>query len=211
MPMNQASCQEGDGIATDLQNDIHHGGPSFDRVYPEWIQALSKSHWTPVPIAREAARFLVTQPGTRVLDIGCGPGKFCAIGAITTQGHFTGVEQRSRLALIAKNTARTFAPSRIEIIHANITQISFRDFDAFYLFNPFQENTHPHMGIDTKVDLVPDLFMEYTDHVKSQLAQKPYGTRVVTYYGEDDAIPDCYQCESTSDQGNLKFWINKSH
>jgi hypothetical protein len=24
----------------------------FDLVYPEWIQALSESHWTPEPIAR---------------------------------------------------------------------------------------------------------------------------------------------------------------
>ena len=99
--MNQASCQEGDRIPTELQDGLHPVGPSFDLVYPKWIQDLSESHWTPVPIALEAARFLVTQPGTRVLDIGCGPGKFCAIGALTTKGHFTGVEQRSRLALIA--------------------------------------------------------------------------------------------------------------
>ena len=43
-------------------------------------------HWTPVHVARRAAQFLVTGPETRVLDVGSGPGKFCLVGALATQG-----------------------------------------------------------------------------------------------------------------------------
>ena len=62
----------------------------FDLIYPPQIRELSSLHWTPVAVAAEAAKLLVTAPGTRVLDIGCGPGKFCLVGASLTDGRFTG-------------------------------------------------------------------------------------------------------------------------
>ncbi len=49
----------------------------FDQIYPARLRMLSSLQWTPVRMAGQAARLLVTAPGTRVLDIGCGPGKFC--------------------------------------------------------------------------------------------------------------------------------------
>ena len=72
----------------------------FDLVYPREIRELSDRHWTPVEVARKAAVFLVREPGTRVLDIGCGPGKFCIVGALATDGRFTGVEQRDRKSVV---------------------------------------------------------------------------------------------------------------
>ena len=69
----------------------------FDLIYPAQIRQLSALHWTPVAVAAEAAKFLVTAPETRVLDIGCGPGKFCLVAASLTDGHFSGVEQRNDL------------------------------------------------------------------------------------------------------------------
>jgi 2-polyprenyl-3-methyl-5-hydroxy-6-metoxy-1,4-benzoquinol methylase len=49
----------------------------FDLLYPAEIRKLSSVFWTPVAVAAAAAKLLVTTSGTRVLDIGCGPGKFC--------------------------------------------------------------------------------------------------------------------------------------
>ena len=51
----------------------------FERVYPARIRKLSAIYWTPVAVAAEAARLLVTRPGLRVLDVGCGPAKFCLV------------------------------------------------------------------------------------------------------------------------------------
>ncbi len=62
----------------------------FDRIYPAQIRELSSVFWTPVAIAAEAAKLLVTTPGTHVLDIGCRPGKFCLVAASLTEGRFTG-------------------------------------------------------------------------------------------------------------------------
>ncbi len=112
----------------------------FDLIYPPEIRELSPRHWTPVAVARKAAQLLVAGPDTRVLDLGCGPGKFCIVGALTTAGHFTGIEQRDQLADLARETIRREAIPNAEIIHGNLTRIDFSAYDAFYLFNPFEEN-----------------------------------------------------------------------
>ncbi len=181
----------------------------FDQIYPASVSALSTCHWSPVNVCRMAAQFLVTDPGTRVLDIGCGPGKFCVIGATTTQGHFTGVEQRKRLVKTACELVECHQIPRVEIRHGNITQINFREFDAFYIFNPFQENIMPALRIDYDVELEPQLYTDYTAHVQQQLMRMPMTTRVVSYCGDDGEIPACYACEKTAFTGKLKLWVKK--
>lgn len=180
---------------------------AFNRVYPLKIQNQSADHWTPVQIARKAARWLVTKPGTRVLDIGSGPGKFCAVGATTTTGYFTGVEQRAHLAAIAGDMIRDQGIARVEFIHGNITGIRFSDYDAFYIYNPFQENILPSLRIDSRVEMAESLYLEYTGYVEAQLTQAPLGTRVVTYVGECEEIPACYDCDREAFGGYLKLWI----
>lgn len=181
----------------------------FDQLYPASISALSSCHWSPVNVCRMAAQFLVTAPGTRVLDIGCGPGKFCMIGATTTEGHFTGVEQRKRLVKTASELVERHRIPRVEIQHGNITQTHFREFDAFYIFNPFQENVMPALRIDYDVELEPQLYTDYTAHVQQQLMRMPMATRVASYCGDDSEIPACYACEKTAFNGKLKLWVKK--
>ena len=179
----------------------------FDYVYPEHIQGLSRCQWTPVEVCRKAALLLAPHPDTHVLDVGCGPGKFCAIGATTTGARFTGVEQRENLARTARRMLRQYNIDRVEIIHANITEVSFSAFDAVYLFNPFQENIFPALRIDFEVELKPTLYQHYNSYVKGQLEQMPEGTRVVTYCSNCEEIPECYEWKETAVGGNLRLWI----
>ncbi|MDI1313830.1 class I SAM-dependent methyltransferase [Prosthecobacter sp.] len=181
----------------------------FDQLFPASISALSLCHWSPVNVCRTAAQFLVTAPGTRVLDIGCGPGKFCVIGATSTAGHFTGVEQRKRLVRTASELVERHRIPRVEFQHGNINQVQFREFDAFYLFNPFQENVMPALRIDYDVELEPKLYTDYTAHVQQQLMRMPMATRVASYCGDDSEIPSCYACEKTAFTGKLKLWVKK--
>jgi len=198
----------------------------FDLIYSPQIRELSSLHWTPVAVASEAAKMLVTAPGSRVLDIGCGPGKFCLVGASLTGGHFTGVEQRSDLVAAARQAAADLClarhpacegirsgggegESKVEFIHGNVMDIAFAEYDAFYLFNPFEENMHYGHKIDSTVRLSPALFKRYTRHVAAQLGAKSMGTRVVTYAGYADDIPGCYCCESTHFGDDLKLWVKQ--
>jgi SAM-dependent methyltransferase len=152
----------------------------------------------------------VTKPGTRVLDIGCGPGKFCVAAAMATNGHFTGVEQREHLAAVARYMVRKHCLSNVEIIHANITEIDFGKYDAFYLYNPFQENSTFLGAIDFTVELSEELYQKYIRYVATQLALAPAGTRVVTYAGVCEEIPDGYELKRVSSTYSLKLWVKSA-
>ncbi len=178
----------------------------FDLAYPRDIRQLSSRHWTPAKVARSAARFLVDEPGTRVLDIGCGPGKFCIVGALSTTGHFTGVEQRARLARIGRSVIEEAGIPNAQVIHGNITEVDFSNFDSFYLFNPFAENLLTTDKIDSTVELSKELYCEYSEHVALSLAMAPIGTRVATYWGSFEEIPLGYRFIDSSPTSMLKFW-----
>ncbi|OYW71420.1 MAG: hypothetical protein B7Z37_27800, partial [Verrucomicrobia bacterium 12-59-8] len=122
-------------------------------------------------------------------------------------GHFTGVEQRGRLVKAAREMLQRHRIARAEIVHGNITAVSFDAFDAFYLFNPFEENILPMLRIDDDVAMESQLYDDYTLHVQTQLEQKPLGTRIVTYYGSCAEVPECYVCVRTAWEGLLKLWI----
>jgi SAM-dependent methyltransferase len=181
----------------------------FDLIYPAQIRTLSSIFWTPVAVAAAAAKLLVTAPGLRVLDIGCGPGKFCLVASSLTDGRFTGVEQRGELVAAARQAATDLHLSDIEFLHGNVMDVAFAEYDAFYLFNPFEENMHCGYKVDRAIPLSPALFKTYTTHVSTQLGAKPLGTRVVTYMGYADDIPSCYDCESTLFSDDLKLWIKE--
>jgi SAM-dependent methyltransferase len=183
----------------------------FDLIYPMEVRALSWRHWTPVVIARQAAAFLADRPNTRVLDVGCGPGKFCIIGALTTAAHFTGVEQREGLASLARDAIQRLEIKSAQIVHANVTEIDFSAYDAFYLFNPFEENLFKWGQIDATVNLSRTLYDQYTNHVATELANAPLGTRVVTYGGLCEEVPLCYQCQRSAFAGMLKLWEKTRH
>jgi SAM-dependent methyltransferase len=200
---------------TQTDEDIEDPAPfsiedeKFDLIYPRKVRELSSTFWTPVAVAAEAATMLVTAPRRRVLDIGSGAGKFCLVGASLMDGRFTGVEQRSDLVAAARLAATDLQRTDVDFIHGNLMDIDFAEYDAFYLFNPFEENTFNGHKIDRAVPLSPELFKRYTSHVATQLGARPLGTRVVTYMGYADDIPACYSCESALFGDDLKLWIKQ--
>ncbi|MBK8922002.1 MAG: methyltransferase domain-containing protein [Saprospirales bacterium] len=178
----------------------------FDAIYPTRIKQISKYHFTPVGVAKRAAEFLVKAPGARVLDVGSGAGKFCLIGAACTQGHFTGVEHRKRLHLLAEQLAGKYKLSNLSFLWGNITEIDFSKFDAIYFFNSFFENIVPLGAIDQSVELSSSLYKSYSLHVKDQLGAMPAGARLATYFSYSMEIPAGYTMVSDHFDGKLKFW-----
>ncbi|MBT1698410.1 class I SAM-dependent methyltransferase [Fulvivirgaceae bacterium PWU4] len=178
----------------------------FNEIYPEHIRALARKHWTPVAVAKTASEFLVARRGTRVLDIGSGAGKFCMIGAANTKGHFTGIEQRPELVELSKKLSASYGLPNTDFIHANVTSIRFRDYDAFYLYNPFQENIDVRHRIDETVRLSTELYDAYSIHTINQLSTLPSGARLATYWTPSAVVPANFKLVDTLYKGNLNLW-----
>jgi SAM-dependent methyltransferase len=125
----------------------------FDAAYDERVRELSEQHWTPVRIAARAAHLLTHAGATRILDVGAGVGKFCIVGALSTDAHFVGVEWRGDLVEIARRTAVRFGAARASFVHASVDTFAFDGFDGFYLYNPFYEQISSFLlQIDGKVE-----------------------------------------------------------
>ena len=179
----------------------------FDRLYTEDIQEYTFTHFTPIDVALSAASFLAHAPGIKVLDIGSGAGKFCLIGAATTDGIFTGVELRQNLHDSANQLKNKYGLLNVDFILANIEEIDLSAYQAFYFFNPFFENLLPAHSMDNAIPLDKELYHRYSSFVHDSLEKAPVGTRLVTYYSMFHEVPKSYRKVSTGLFPKLERWV----
>jgi len=188
--------------------------PSFDRIYPSWARQLSELHWTPVEVARRAAKLLAFPPSSRILDIGSGAGKFCLIGALTTRATFVGIEQRKGLVEVAQHIAERCGITRAQFLLGNVIDLDWNEFDAFYLYNPFYEHLIEHLTpVHGLIELTPELYRKYVDATCAKLAVVPVGSRVVTYNGFGGVMPDGFRLLLREPAGSdyLDLWEKGEH
>jgi hypothetical protein len=181
----------------------------FDFVFPEVVRAHASQFWTPVEVAEAAAAFLAPDPSVRVLDVGSGPGKFCIVGAATTGARFSGIEQRPHLVAIAKQAACILCVPQAEFIVGTIDEVNWSSYDAFYLYNPFEENVFQEEGCyDHTVILSEQRFWRDVAFTECVLARAPMGTRIATYHGFGGRIPPSYELvdKRRYGRGILRFW-----
>lgn len=183
----------------------------FDDHFPRQLQVKSSMHFTPIAVARCAARLLAPVPGMRVLDVGAGPGKFCVVAAREVpSGTFVGIELRPHLVRIAKRLARQLSISNVQFLAGDAFDLDWSQFDAFYFYNPFAEQMHetPFL-LDRTLDMDPSKFLHYVDAVCERLRTARIGTRIVTYHGFGASPPTGYDLVETHKVGSdhLQLWI----
>ncbi len=182
----------------------------FDQIYPDPIYRLSEMHWTPVRVARRAAELLVTHDGARILDVGSGAGKFCLVGALTTEGVFTGVEQRDYLVAMCRDLAIRHKIEDASFVHGNMMDMDWAHFDGFYLFNPFVENLYgDRFKIDQGVSNTWFFYEKYIRIVQRKLFRARKDTRVVTYHGFGGDMPPGYTLVRSEPiaSDKLELWV----
>ncbi len=182
----------------------------FDTVFPEFIRELSGIYFTPINVAKVASKFLTGKTEAKILDIGSGSGKFCMVGAAYTNGHFTGVEQRGHLCQLSDEIAQRYHLTNTTFIHANVLDISFVPYDAFYLFNPFYENFMDIGMINDETALEADLYRLYIAHVRKELDKMPIGTKLATFFSSHSEVPPSYSIQTALFGGKLKLLIKTS-
>jgi SAM-dependent methyltransferase len=184
---------------------------SFDEQLPLGLQLKSSTYFTPIDVAQHAARLLAPEPGTRVLDIGAGAGKFCLVGAREIPGAtFEGVEWRGHLVRLARRLAAELQLANARFIHADAIDLDWSAYDAFYLYNPFAEQLFESgFMLDHTIPSDPQNFVLYVSAVRQRLALARVGTRVVTYHGYGAPAPMGYELARKDNAGSdcVELWI----
>jgi predicted RNA methylase len=155
---------------------------TFDALLPLELRRLSRVHWTPAEAARCTAEWLVTGPGTRILDVGAGPGKLCCLGALHRGGHWHGIERDPACVDAANAVAAALAIEHATTFQlGDIADVDWRAFDAIYLYNPF---------VDA---LFQDAQHAVVAATRARLATLPATTRVVTFHGYGADLPPAFR------------------
>lgn len=206
MACARAACDEAAAMARDEDDE-------FDGQLPRWMQLKSALHFTPVRVARRAARLLAPEAGMRVLDVGAGPGKFCVIAAREVPDcTFVGVELRAHLVKRARKlAARTGTPNAV-FVDGDAMDLAWSDYDGFYFYNPFCEHLHDtDLVLDRKLATSPARFDAYVAAARERLAAARIGTRVVGYHGLGAMAPAGYDLVETHAIGTDRheLWIQR--
>jgi predicted RNA methylase len=181
----------------------------FDKIYDPEVRRLSAQHWTPVRVAARAATLLAQAGAQRVLDVGSGVGKFCIVGALTTNAHFTGVERRANLVEIARAAAARLRASQTTFVNDNVDAFSFEGFDGIYLYNPFHEQISASViPIDQSFKRSDAAHKHFVRKTTEKLAAVASGTVVVTFNGFGGPMPRAFTFKGEELAGNdwLEWW-----
>ncbi len=179
------------------------------------MRVKSAVHFTPVAVARCAARLLAPRPGLRVLDVGSGPGKFCVIaGREVPEATFVGVELRPHLVHTARKLASRVGVQNVSFVHADAMDVDWSAYDAFYFYNPFAEQLHEQdFLLDRSLSVEPSRFDDYVAAARQRLSAAALGTRVVTYHSFGAPAPLGYDFAESHTIGTdrLELWIKTRH
>lgn len=196
-----------------LEHSAFASDQRFDAHLPERARLRADQYWTPVSVAVRAAELFRRHRATTILDVGCGPGKFClAAGSAAPDLQFEGVEQRVGLVQAARRLARQLDVKNVHFSLANALEISWDRFDGFYFFNPFVENLFSRTTrFDGTVELSMLRFAWDLIQVEHLLAGARVGTAIVTYHGLGGPIPSCYELVHSEAAGSdqLRVWLKR--
>ena len=162
-------------------------------------------------MALEAAAFLADREASdtprKIIDVGSGAGKFCIVGALSTDAFFVGAEHRRELTDMARTLVREHKIERTRFVCKDALEMDWSEFTGAYVFNPFQENVEEAAKLDDAVSCSPANYKKYVAQLEAKLAKAPTGFRLVTYYGFGGVIPSDYERVDTATDKNLEFFV----
>ncbi len=185
----------------------------FDQIFDQKLRRVSSVHWTPVEIVLSILELLDLGDESKVLDVGSGAGKFCLVGALNSKAHFFGVEQRQPLVKMANQLAKDFRITNASFIYSDALKIDWSEYEVIYLFNPYYENIMAAgLRIDLDIKVSHKKYKDYILETMNKLSQLKVGTKIVTYYGFGQGLPDNYKLTTSLAVGlsQIELWTKIS-
>ena len=155
---------------------------------------------------------LAPPPGAQVLDVGSGPGKFCIVGALSSQGQFFGIDQSDKMVEVARQTADLLGAKAARFAVGNVFDFDWRPFPHVYLYNPFEEELFHRPRPATGLHLVPpSRYGEYVERAIEKLGELPIGAKVALYHGFGGEMPDAFTLLHRQPAGDdeLCLWMHR--
>jgi SAM-dependent methyltransferase len=185
---------------------------AFDELIPPELRHLSAVHWTPVDVAIRVTGLLSPAGAVRILDIGAGIGKLCAVGALSSPAIWCGIEQHEILVTAARRLVRLLGiADRTMFVHGDVFSVDWSDFHAVYLYNPFE---HRLFSDDVDAEQQTWDYRNQVARVQLRLAQLRPGTRIVTFRGFGGVMPPSYELLYQERvpvlEQDLVLWIQRS-
>lgn len=185
----------------------------FDELLPPQPRRRSRHYWTPVAVASLAAQRLVEHGARNVLDVGCGPGKFCLVAAAQCpELQLHGIDQRPELVATATELGQRLGITNASFAVGDATAVAWDTYDGLYFFNPFAENTVDAFDrYDTTVYMSQAKREYELLCVDRLLKAAPLGTVMVTYNGLGAPIPSSYELVMDEPAGTeyLRTWVRR--
>jgi hypothetical protein len=188
---------------------------AFDGLVPTELRHLSSTHWTPVAVAIRAASLLCPTKDMRVLDVGAGVGKFCAVGALSAFGTWCGVEQHGSLVAAARRLTRALGvEQRTAFVHGDAFAVDWSEYDALYLYNPLEPPAFDPSTPSVDAARGRTAYRVQVAHMEQRLARLPQGVRVVTLHGFGGVMPSSFDLLYQEHIGiagcDLVLWVQRS-
>jgi len=183
----------------------------FDSLLPEAYRKISSRQWTVAEVAKRVAQWLERDHSDKkIIDIGSGVGKFCILLGLQSRLQIYGIEQRKGLYLISEQLRGANLLTRIKFLHGNMIDLSWKDYDIYYLYNPFQEHVvnNGWSRIDGEIGFHACLFGKYTDEIYRQLIWAEKGKILITFHGYGGIVPSAWKVvqQTTINGGELCMW-----
>ncbi len=125
-------------------------------------------------------------------------------------GKWHGVERDASLVEVARATAQLLSIDEVATFCVGeMDTVSWSDFEAFYLYNPFAAILFGPAPFDSHVRW--RMLTDQIAQTEELLAARPDGTRVVTYEGFGGTMPDSYTASNVERFGDtqLTLWIKQ--
>lgn len=186
----------------DLPND-----ELMDSLLSDQVKIYANQHFSGTYQISLAAKFLVQNSNSQILDIGSGTGKFCLLGGLLhPEAHFHGVEYRESFIQMSCDIQTKLKIENVSFRHDNILNIRFDVFDGLFLFNPFLEHRNSLARMEDFSDLTSN-YDAYFSHVRAELARCRSGVRLVTLYEATEQVPSNFKLLDRKMGDTLRFYV----
>lgn len=174
-----------------IKGNIAVNDLELNEVFPLQFQGeIANNHWTPLSVAKIASSWL-SEFAMDICDLGCGVGKFCLVGAASTDSKYHGIDYRASLVNVAREVSQKyFLGDKVTFYHSDFYDFDLSDFDGFYFYNAYLEHMIESLSLTTEIESDIHRVRTYSNYLRNYFTYVEKKVSIVTYDNVFSIIPE---------------------